>query len=369
MKLALSLTAHASSDEEKVKALYSWVAKHIRYISTTVNDGGLVPRDVSYILRNGFGDCKDHVVMLESLLKAVGIESTAALINLGAAFELPEGPVSFSPTNHVMTYIPAMDLYLDSTAQFVPFGKLDDQALDKPTILVALNRLGHTPKMRAEDNKLISKTPMTIRADGSVVGANESRMTGTTEINNRLLRFQQTGETMENIVRNALYRFNEIGSGNITFTAPWDLEKAYQVGSTFELETIANFSSPGAFTVPVGVAPGRIAEMTIYKPLENRDFPYVCESENLAEEYILTLPENIQINSLPKNVNHSVDHIRYESRYDLQGSILKVYRNIVFDYPNRQCTTEKYKQLVNTYKVMRADHRALVMFTPRLPPT
>ena len=44
-QFAKDLTSGATTEQEKIKALYTWVAKNIRYISTTVDDGGLVPRD------------------------------------------------------------------------------------------------------------------------------------------------------------------------------------------------------------------------------------------------------------------------------------------------------------------------------------
>ena len=91
-------------------------------------------------------------------------------------------------------------------------------------------------------------------------------MTGTIEVNSRLARFHGQSEPMENTVSGLLYRFNEIGSGNITFTPPKDIEKTYEVGSTFTLDSIADLSKLGAFSLPIGLAPGHIAEMTIYKP-------------------------------------------------------------------------------------------------------
>jgi hypothetical protein len=362
-KLARELTANASNEQEKAKALYHWVSKHIRYISTTVDDGGLVPRDSAYIFNRKFGDCKDHVVMLEVLLRAVGIESTAALINLGEAFQLPAGPAAHSPINHVITYIPSLDLYLDSTAQFVPFGKLDDQVIDKPTILVALNRYGRTPKMVAEDNTMKSHTHMLIRPDGSVEGRNETALTGTMEINYRLSRFSEMTEPMEKTVNDILYRFNEIGSGNISYTSPKNIEAPFTWQSIFKLEPITDLRSKGAFIPPVGVSPGHIAAMTIYKPLDSRAFPFVCDSESTEDKYSIQLPDHIKIESLPNNVTYQSDHIRYTSDYQLHGQSLEITRKLTFQYPSRKCTPDMYPELLDGIRAIRSDHRASVVFT------
>jgi hypothetical protein len=362
-KLANELTAEASTEEEKIKALYIWVSKNIRYISTTVNDGGFVPRDSAYILSRRFGDCKDHVVLLEAMLRSLGIESTAALVNLGDAFELRDGPAGSGPVNHVITYIPSRDLYLDSTAQFVPFGKLDDQVLDKPTILVALNRYGRTPKMRAEENTLISDTHMTIKPDGSIEGKNESALTGTMEINSRIFRFSEQTETMEKTVNDLLYRFNEIGSGQIRYTPPKNIDAAYTWGSDFKLDSITDFTRSGAFIIPVGVSPGYIASMTIYKPLDRREFPYVCDSTSTEDRYTINLPEHIAISSMPINVQHQTEHINYHATYQLEGNLMKVSRKLTVQYPNRKCSPDMYPEMLEAIRVVRADHRSSVVFS------
>lgn len=365
-QFAKDLTSGATTEQEKIKALYTWVAKNIRYISTTVDDGGLVPRDSAYIFNRRFGDCKDHVVILEAMLRAVGIDSTAALVNLGEAFELPEGPAGHSPINHVITYIPSQDLYLDSTAQFVPFGKLDDQVIDKPTVLVALNRYGRTPKMRADENTLTSHTKMILHPDGSIDGQNESFFTGTMEINYRLARFSDTTDPMEKTVNDMLYRFNEIGSGNISHTAPKSIDKPFTWQSTFKLDSITDFRKTGAFIPPVGVSPGHIASMTIYKPLETRAFPYVCDSNTTEDKYTIELPGQITIESLPENVSLQSDHIKYTSAYHLSGKTLEITRQLIFQFPHRKCTPEMYPELLEAIRTIRADHRASVVFSTKL---
>jgi len=362
-KLANALTAEAPTEEDKIKALYTWVSKNIRYISTTVNDGGFVPRDSAYILSRRFGDCKDHVVLLEALLRAIGINSTAALVNLGDAFELRDGPAGSGPVNHVITYIPSRDLYLDSTAQFVPFGKLDDQVMDKPTILVALNRYGRTPKMRAEENTLISNTNMLIKPDGSIEGKNESYLTGTIEINSRIFRFSEQTESMEKTVNDLLYRFNEIGSGQIRYTSPKNIDTAYTWGSDFKLDSITDLTRSGAFIIPVGVSPGYIASMTIYKPLDRREFSYVCDSTSSEDRYNIILPEHIDISTMPINVNYRTEHIQYQAGYRLDGNLMEVSRKLVVQYPSRKCSPDMHSEMVEAIRVVRADHRSHVIFS------
>jgi len=142
--LAQSLTAKAGGDLDKLRILHDWVAQHIRYLGVYVGAGGFVPRKATEIFATRYGDCKDHVALLEAMLRAVGIESSPALINLGDAYGLPELAVS-NPINHVITYVPSLDLYVDSTAQFAAVGTLPSEDSNKPVIITATGELKRTP--------------------------------------------------------------------------------------------------------------------------------------------------------------------------------------------------------------------------------
>lgn len=140
----MSLTANLDTPRAKALALSDWVRKNIRYVAVYVGAGGVVPHAAQAVLDNRYGDCKDHVVLLEALLKAAAIESSPALINLGNAYVLPKVP-TLGLLNHVITYVPSLDLYLDSTATPIAAGYLPIQELGKPVLQTQSGERGHTP--------------------------------------------------------------------------------------------------------------------------------------------------------------------------------------------------------------------------------
>ena len=89
------------------------------------------------VLANKLGDCKDHTALLQALLEAKGIASTPALVQSGSSYKLPELPVA-DAFNHVMNYIPSLDLYVDSTAEDMPFGSLPYSVAGKPVVLTRM---------------------------------------------------------------------------------------------------------------------------------------------------------------------------------------------------------------------------------------
>jgi hypothetical protein len=184
---ALEITRNSADAKSKVRALHHWVASNIRYISVALADGALVPRSADSVRKNLYGDCKDHVVLLEALLAAVGIDSSPALINSGKAYSLSSIGIG-GPLNHVITYVPALDLYIDSTDPMSPFGTLPFEVMDKPVLLTALNRTGRTPAMKAAEHVTENRLEMTVRNDGTIAGKGHATLTGVTQIRSRSAR-------------------------------------------------------------------------------------------------------------------------------------------------------------------------------------
>jgi hypothetical protein len=134
--LADEITAGTSDRREQAHRIYDWVSKHIRYVAVFLGNGGYEPHEAIKILENGYGDCKDHVGLLETLLKAKGIASVPVLIDSGNRYRVPEAatPAAF---NHVLSYLPELELYVDSTAGVAPFGTLPVTEYGKPVVLAA----------------------------------------------------------------------------------------------------------------------------------------------------------------------------------------------------------------------------------------
>src|ERR1700730_1752638 len=114
--LAHAVTRNDASARAKAATLYDWVRHNIRYVSLFLGQSPAVPHKAADILANRYGDCKDYVALYGALLAAVGIESEPALIGLGAVYVLPSVPgYGAAAINHVITWLPALRMYCDST--------------------------------------------------------------------------------------------------------------------------------------------------------------------------------------------------------------------------------------------------------------
>jgi hypothetical protein len=82
--------------------------------------------------------------LLEALLRAVGIESSPALINAQRTYILPKLATT-GVFDHVITYVLSLDLFLDSTSRFAPMGSLLNSDMQKRIVITATSEVKHTP--------------------------------------------------------------------------------------------------------------------------------------------------------------------------------------------------------------------------------
>lgn len=80
------LIAGKTTDDEKIRALYTYVATQIRYIGVDLGIGRYQPHIAGEVLRNQYGDCKDKHTLLAAMLGAAGVRADAVLIGANVRF-------------------------------------------------------------------------------------------------------------------------------------------------------------------------------------------------------------------------------------------------------------------------------------------
>lgn len=79
-ELSDSLCMELTNEELKVKTIYKWVQKNIRYVAIEDGDNGYVPRPAELVLKRRYGDCKDKTSLLVGLMKAQNINAGFAWV-------------------------------------------------------------------------------------------------------------------------------------------------------------------------------------------------------------------------------------------------------------------------------------------------
>lgn len=360
--LADQITKGISDRKVQARAIYNWVSKEIRYVAIYMGHGGVMPNFADDIIRNRYGDCKDKDILLIALLKAKGIAASTVIINSGSAYNLPPIPV-FTPFNHVITYLPEWDLFVDATQELAPFGVLGDHLTDKPVILSALNKMARTPNLSPENNRMITQTSIKIMPDGQIHGVSETNYKGNRELAARYRFEGYVATRAEKMVEDHLFRFRQTGTGRFIPADVYQLDQPFKVKTEFHLDPISNFPGPGAIPVPVGLSPGSITMASFNKPKEKLYFPYECYSGYTEENTLIEFPEKTKIIHIPKHVKYKDKHIEYTSTYNKVGETkLKVQRTLKQTRASMVCQPEQVEGWKRINRVLQQDLRSQIIY-------
>jgi len=122
------LTEGLTSNFDKVRALYNFVSKKVRYLSlVSLGIGGYEPHSAREVLQTRYGDCKDKDTLLAALLEAEGLRTSSVLMN--PLRELDPDVPSPWPFTHVITMLPLGkdEIWMDTSTPFLPFRTLPYQ--------------------------------------------------------------------------------------------------------------------------------------------------------------------------------------------------------------------------------------------------
>jgi len=367
-ELADSLTKGIADKNKQAEVLYNWMSKNIRYVAVYLGTGGVVPHDAGTVLANRYGDCKDHVALLQALLAAKGIDSSGALVNLGTTYWLPDVATAPGVFNHIITYIPAMNRYVDSTLQFARFGDLAANEVGKSILITknvsGIKQVATLPLQGASPTATHVVVKMQTSSDGSVSGTAAINDSGSGEIADRAIMAGLPVGQDEAISARILASSGETGNGSFDKGDPHDLDKPYAYGMSFKLPNYISLPGPGAFVFPTGLHGFLgIDGIAVVTAVEKRKFPLAgIAGFAKHEDYTLELPTGLKVTSLPKNVDLKTTVGEYDSVYTLKDRTLRVVRDMRTTIHGATCSPEQYEQLRAFAQDISKDLRAQVMY-------
>jgi len=293
------------------------------------------------------------------------------MVNAGDSFTLPKlGAIS--PINHVITYLPAWDLYVDSTDRYAAFGVLSYSTSDKPTVLAKSERYHRTLKSNPSRNRMLKQVEMEIAPDGVITGTSTVAVIGSPSSSIRAYLMDYSGPKKDEMPVSQLAAFNQVGTGTYKFEPMGDLNNPVVFETTFTVEPMTNFPGPGAIWMPVGLGPGRISDLRSESPMLPQAFPYVCRSYGYEEHYKLKLPDTVRINHLPKSVNFSENGHTYRATYhatasstdNQEGNVVWLSRQLEIERPSDVCQPGDEDAYNKLLKIVQSDLRGQILYEP-----
>ena len=104
-EVALDIQQNHVSDSAQIGAAVRWVQDEIRYFGVELGTNSHRPASPIQTLQRRFGDCKGKTVLLISLLHALGIDASPALVDTTDDLSSPDYPWRLHAFNHVIVHL------------------------------------------------------------------------------------------------------------------------------------------------------------------------------------------------------------------------------------------------------------------------
>lgn len=360
-ELAAQIVGAAADRPTQARLLAEWVSQKVRYVAVSVGQGTLAPTAADETIRNRYGDCKADTALLAALLAARGIASEAVLINTGIArYVLPQTPVA--DFNHVILYLPELDLYVDPTWNLAAFGVLPWTLHDKPALhaVDGKSRVTRTPALRADDNVSEVATVATIAPDGRISGTTREHARGNTATD--LKGWMAAGLTATRAV-------THLRSQGIPGTGGWisptrdDTASEVSLKADFKLADAIDLAAGEALWPPAGLRflprPGTFLLGVQDSP---RHHPFPCYAGRQVETIEVRVPAGLKPTRLPADRRWTTSIADYSSSYAFRDGSLFVRREFAARPKGQACAAELSRELIGLMSNIRRDYGAVVVF-------
>lgn len=366
--LADKVAGTAPDRREQVRRLYDWVSVHIRYVAVYLDAGALEPHDADTVLAHGWGDCKDHVVLLNALLAARGIPAELVAVNSGSTYSLSDPP-TFAQLNHAITYVPELDLYLDSTAASAPFGTLPFSEYGKPAIHLVSSgpALRRIPAAPAEPAVTSLRTQSELKPDGAITGTTITTAAGpfAVELRRDAAWIEATGPA--DAAAQQLRALGAEGEGRFLGDAPDagpEADRRATISGTFSLEARPELLEGDSFAPPAGLRLLARLGDGLLGPLGARALPdsepTPCHPGRQVEELAITLPPSRHVVRLPRDVTLENAAARFHATWTLNGAILTHRRELESKVAGPVCEGALRHDAAAALDIIRRDQRTQV---------
>jgi len=371
-RLADQITQGIKDRRAQAQAISHWVKRNIRYVAVYLGAARVVPNSAASVLRNRYGDCKDHVTLMAALLKAKGIASEHVLISAGNAYTLPE-PATMTYLNHAIIYLPEFSTYDDPTVGTSLFGVLSTGTYDKPVLHVSDDGAyrARTPAMRAADHTASRRTRVTIAADGTVSGETVQTGTGIFASVARAVAGNISRTGAERAAEQQLRSIGTPGTGRFEIGTLSELGETYSVKANFVLNNRVRVAPATSLPVPSGLGIlARPGAFLLGARHQNRTQPFQCFAGRQVEEVEVTFADGLPLPNLLRGRTIETAAFVYRSDYRLEGRTWVVRREFTSRVEGQVCAPEMEAAIADSMRAVNGSLSSRMAFRapPKRPP-
>lgn len=313
------------SEEERIRVIYNYCAKEIRYVAVEYGQAGYEPHRAQDIFSNKYGDCKDQAVLLVTMLKQAGAQAFLVLIPTKDCYNLNQEFPSVM-FNHCIAAVllNGKIIFMDPTAETCPFGDLPAGDQNRQVLIFKEDayQIENTPLFPAEHNLARQDMVLQINNDGSI---SAKKSVGTLGVYNQGQRYwflytppklieQALKEKIQEVSIGAKledYQIKNLNNLNLPVTLDYEFKGDEYWTAAGNLRILPQLA---------GVDAALVAKETREFPI---DFTFLDIKENTIE---IDMPGNLKVKYMPENVIEDGPWLKYNVEYKQQGNKLYFFQ-------------------------------------------
>ena len=338
------LTADLLTMDDKIRAIYHFVASRIRYVGIELGQGAYQPTPADQVLRVRYGDCKDKTTLMIVMLDLVGVEAFPVMLNPAPYQRIDIEIPSLGQFSHLIAAIPRDGggyIWLDPTAETCSYGDLPARNRGRKGFVIRSDRGGFVdiPISTPESNRLIVDTKIALREDGSILGTMRIDTRGQYNLEARLEYKQVSPSAWKDTLAVGLSKqFPGVRVDSVQISDLEDLNAPVQLNVAF---TVKNYAEPVDNRLMLPLPSDEFSDYAeIFAASERQhplDLSYPMQMKKtiriaLPEGWRVTFPKDIRLGnrfaSMERRYKQAGNQIHYELNFAIKESII-----LPEDYP------------------------------------
>ncbi len=359
----------------KMQALASFVQNDIRYVAIELGIGGHQPHPAAEVFSHRYGDCKDKVTLLSTMLKEIGIESYYVLINTERGSVTAATPPNLAFDHAILAIALPADLetaalqarithpklgrilFFDPTDALTPLGRLSGalqanfgmlvtpeggELLELPQLPVDTNGIERTAKMTLDDKGTLRGDVHEVRL-GDRAAAQRYELRSTTQDTDRI-------RPVEAVVGASFSTFQILKATVANLRVA---DRPFEWNYTLEAENFAKTAGDLLLVRPRVLGS---KSSSLLETKEPRQYPVeFAGPERDTDVFEIALPPGYEMEELPPPVNVDDGFASYHSKTEIVGHALRYTRT--FEIKDLSVPVSKAGQLKDFYRIIASDER------------
>ncbi len=348
------ITGGRTTDAEKARACYDWVANQTRYVGLEFGLSAFRPHPAAEVHEKLYGDCKDKAILLIAMLKEAGVAAWPVLLKAGDSAPIADNLPNLNAFDHCIAQalVGGKTVWLDATAETCAYGDIpeSDRGAQAFVVREGKGEFVTIPRYLPEENGATVTGRVTLRADGAAEALIEVVMRGAGAQAMRAAVRAVTPDKRKEMMRQVAKRFAADGTlKDFTLPDADDKRESYVVKFTLNAPEYAA-ASGNLLIAPAAPAIGGTEDPF---ESESRSLPVVQNTTSLTRSAtVLVLPAGYALASVPAPVELSC--------------AFETYRNAVVPSPDGKTVTISETLEAKPARIAPKDYAALRAFYTRL---